>query len=609
MKIKNKMKKIIAIILIFSLSLVNSAKAELTREKSGRYYEKPISYDIKNNFTGFYKNFIIELGGVRLALYDSSGNELWKFDILPKQFADKSPIYELKTDYIESPESIILPYTYKLDLSIFRFSDYIPRLTQSENKYEDNRIPYVHFKDWTDWDEVWYWAEANNCENLIGLLTDLGVYESYNGNKYLNPNTNEEMDFITWFNTTNIDKKTYPSMLFEPLTFYPETTEQIYCSKLAIAGEYGMQWNSDFLLTITEHVQNNSDSEGGILGFFKGIADVINAIVDFFTKTVYYNVGVLEIEKETIVDTTDLSNTGIEGYNAPAGIKWTKSIQEPKMINLTYTDTTTYSCEWKTEGFWKNFEGSKINVELDVSKEKAEAEYKAYELKCKSFNISSIYKNTKEYMESIGYRELSDGNYKSDIHMWEGIGDKSYIRTEHNKYWTWVPLYEGFEIVINTEKMLAGLGILFSEPKIESNTTVYKYGAELFMSKMGVASESEIKIEFHPNGGQLSDEAGNYNKNKIDDSYTKIIKSNEKIKIDKTYSDNFFSDVYSDEHTYTRYNTKADMSGDYVSVDSEKSFTEDTVLLCCGGERSEPTQRIVRTAPTRCRPQTKIKGE
>jgi hypothetical protein len=41
------------------------------------------------------------------------------------------------------------------------------------------------------------------------------------------------------------------------------------------------------------------------------------------------------------------------------------------------------------------------------------------------------------------------------------------------------------------------------------------------------ATESEIKIEFHPNGGQLSDEAGNYNKNKIDDSYTKIIKSNE----------------------------------------------------------------------------------
>ena len=64
------------------------------------------------------------------------------------------------------------------------------------------------------------------------------------------------------------------------------------------------------------------------------------------------------------------------------------------------------------------------------------------------------------------------------------------------------------------------------------------------------ATESEIKIEFHPNGGQLSDEAGNYNKNKIDDSYTKIIKSNEKIKIDKTYSDNFFSDVYSEEHTY-----------------------------------------------------------
>ncbi len=42
------------------------------------------------------------------------------------------------------------------------------------------------------------------------------------------------------------------------------------------------------------------------------------------------------------------------------------------------------------------------------------------------------------------------------------------------------------------------------------------------------ATESEIKIEFHPNGGQLSTEAGNYNKNKIDDSYTKIIKSNEK---------------------------------------------------------------------------------
>ena len=103
------------------------------------------------------------------------------------------------------------------------------------------------------------------------------------------------------------------------------------------------------------------------------------------------------------------------------------------------------------------------------------------------------------------------------------------------------------------------------------------------------ATESEIKIEFHPNGEQLSDEAGNYNKNKIDDSYTKIIKSNEKIKIDKTYSDNFFSDVYSDEHTYTRYNTKADMSGKYYSVDTENTFTEDTVLYVA--EASEASRR------------------
>lgn len=273
------------------------------------------------------------------------------------------PIYELKTNYIESPESIILPYTYELDLNNFRFSDNIPRLTQKRKNELDKSVPYVKFDDWTDWDEVWYWVEANNCENLIGLLTDLGVYESYNGNKYLNPNTSEEIDFITWFNTTNIDKKTYPSMLFEPLTFYPETTEQIYCSKLEIAGEYGMQWNSDFLLTITEHIQNNSDSEGGILGFFKGIADVINAIVDFFTKTVYYNVGVLE----QITYGSEIEGISRAGYRDYIVDK----IQEPKMINLTYTDTTTCSCEWKTEGFWKNFEGYKIHLKKELTDEEA----------------------------------------------------------------------------------------------------------------------------------------------------------------------------------------------------------------------------------------------
>ena len=154
---------------------------------------------------------------------------------------------------------------------------------------------------------------------------------------------------------------------------------------------------------------------------------------------------------------------------------------------------------------------------------------------------------------------------------------------DHNKNYTTISKSDDAKIELKLME-LANKGILNSKDSSE----IYKYCVGLIIKCNKVATESEIKIEFHPNGGQLSDEAGNYNKNKIDDSYTKIIKSNEKIKIDKTYSDNFFRDVYLDEHKYIRYNTKADMSGKYYNADTENSFTEDTVLLCCGGERSEP---------------------
>ena len=349
-------------------------------------------------------------------------------------------------------------------------------------------------------------------------MNDLGVYESYNGNKYLNPNTNEEMEFIAWFNTLNNEKKTYPSMLFEPLTFYPETTEQIYCNKLAIAFKYGMQWNSNFALTITEHIENN-DNDWGIFGFLKEMLDVINAVIDFFTKVVYYNVGVLE-QVEYASDSGELKWAGYRDYEV-------SRIQEPKVVNLTYTETTTYSCDWKTKGFWRNFEGYKMQLKLKFTDEEANKYYDRLDLKQKQ-----IYKNTEELMIADGYEKKADGTWELDLHLWKGTGNKSYIDCNHNRNWTWVPLYEGFEIIENTEKMLGGLGILFAEPKIESNTKVYKYGAELFIANTTpVATQSQILLKFHSNLEQLGGTG----------------------EIDETY--NLFGKVGSSDYTYITYTT------------------------------------------------------
>ena len=53
------------------------------------------------------------------------------------------------------------------------------------------------------------------------------------------------------------------------------------------------------------------------------------------------------------------------------------------------------------------------------------------------------------------------------------------------------------------------------------------------------ATESEIKIEFHPNGGQLSTEAGDSEINKINEEFTINTNSGEKVSIPRTFLDNF----------------------------------------------------------------------
>ena len=100
---------------------------------------------------------------------------------------------------------------------------------------------------------------------------------------------------------------------------------------------------------------------------------------------------------------------------------------------------------------------------------------------------------------------------------------------------------------------------------------------------------SEIKIEFHPNGNQLSTEAGASANNKIDEIYTITTKADKQINLLKTYSDNFFSSVYHNEHKYTRYNTKADMSGTYYRIGEKVLFKEDCVLYVDWKEDSTPT--------------------
>ena len=74
--------------------------------------EVDLSYTLKNdNWIAFYKNFIRELGGIRISYYNENGNLIAKKNVLPKQFEGSS--YEYKRETIYSNKTIAI-FIYKL---------------------------------------------------------------------------------------------------------------------------------------------------------------------------------------------------------------------------------------------------------------------------------------------------------------------------------------------------------------------------------------------------------------------------------------------------------------------------------------------------------------
>ena len=83
MIIKNKCLKIIFMVLVFCFYSTFSVFAQDEIEPT---------IDIYNSYEGWYKNFIVECGAVRVTLRNYDGSIIKDYYVLPKQFENNSEI-------------------------------------------------------------------------------------------------------------------------------------------------------------------------------------------------------------------------------------------------------------------------------------------------------------------------------------------------------------------------------------------------------------------------------------------------------------------------------------------------------------------------------------
>lgn len=200
--------------------------------------EVDLSYVLKdNNWIAFYKNFMRELGGVKISYYDKNGNQIDKKYVLPKQFEGSSYEYERETVYVE--DTLILRDTvnkYSIDLSGFEFSDNIPCfiekpsdgnevVTESDRDDDNNLYVAVNFNKWENCKNISEWLEDR--ANIQNLTNELGL--SFEGVDDLN----------AWLGEYDAEYKS-PGILIEPITFYPDSTEEIYCNDKNICRDYNL---------------------------------------------------------------------------------------------------------------------------------------------------------------------------------------------------------------------------------------------------------------------------------------------------------------------------------------------------------------------------------
>lgn len=240
--------KILLSILIFSIFLVLPTFAESEVEPT---------IDIYSSYEGWYKNFIVECGAVRVTLRNYNGSIIKDYYVLPKQFENNAEITRIfiadgNANLKDSEGRTILfmqknegklnlnDYTYKaLNGSELerKYSDNIPQL--SEMFKGKDMLPYIYFKEFSEYTTVDEWKSFNSGENVNKLAKDLGFTSL---NEYVSTANNKT--FYEWVNSVN-ENGVSPTLELQPITLYPETTEQFYCNDFYTAEKFTLQWNSD----------------------------------------------------------------------------------------------------------------------------------------------------------------------------------------------------------------------------------------------------------------------------------------------------------------------------------------------------------------------------
>lgn len=284
-------------VLVFGVSLISTAFAQV---------EVPPSVDIYKNYEGWYKNFIVECGACRITVRNYDGSTLYDYVVYPKQFEDKSEIIRKLNyrgvDNQKDSEGRTIFFMQKnegkLNLNDYdykglekKYSDNIPQLP---NFYNSNKkeLSYIYFEDFSEYKTVDDWKNHNNGENVNKLATDLGIDVA---SLCKNPVDGKELNFYEWVITPNAEGIS-PSLEVQPITLYPESTEQIYCNDFYTAAEFGMQWNSDLIAYCTELSNGIFDTIGrffdGVFAMLFGAKKIgIGDLITFYSgKLIYYQI-------------------------------------------------------------------------------------------------------------------------------------------------------------------------------------------------------------------------------------------------------------------------------------------------------------------------------
>ena len=236
--------------------------------------ETSTSYDIEQenggSWEGFYKNFIREIGAIRFTFYDTNGNHVTERIIAPKQFQGSE--YEFTPSLIMGTNNIIIRDSkspFKLNLQGILFSDNIPFMVyhthetvlKINNKNTDEiSNKFIESESGDDEDST-----TSNMKSMIDLTkwnnpkntSDWLNEKDEQGNELVNlKNLDNEIKFglknkegkevnvIEWLGEIDETTKTTPSIKIEPISFYPDSTEEIMCDSLEVSEKYNLTYDT-----------------------------------------------------------------------------------------------------------------------------------------------------------------------------------------------------------------------------------------------------------------------------------------------------------------------------------------------------------------------------